>query len=563
MKKLLALLLLAVPCVLSAQDAKSDPLLGALRAEMDRSAGKLKNAESSPLYYLGYEAYDRTSYSLSAQEGALDSEDSRRSRQIDVDARVGSFVLDNTHEMKGGNASNSKRQEAASLPVEGDQDALRAEIWNLTDRAYKGALDQYAKVKMNKSVTAEEEDKSDDFTPGKPAEFYGTASFPEVDKEKFRAMVRRLSEKFKPYDFIYDSSVRLTVDSVNKYMVNSEGANVVTGNSYVRLMYSLYTRTADGMDLSRLKIYDSDGTKDLPDEATIAKDIDTTIAELKAQRLAQPEQPYTGPVLVGGRAAGVFVHEVFGHRLEGQRQKSEESGQTFAKKVGQPVMPDFLSVYDDPTQYKYGGQFLRGYYKYDDEAVPAQKAVLVENGVLKGFLMSRSPIKNFPASNGHGRRSEGNGAVARMGNLFLNSTKTAPFQELRRVLISEVKKAGKPFGLLVTDISGGSTMPYRYMPQSFSVNATMGYKVYADGRPDEPMRGLNLIGTPLQTFSRIILTGDVQEVFDGVCGAESGWVPVSSVSPALLFSEMETEKVQKSNSRLPVLKPPFTDKGGN
>ena len=560
-KQLLLSLFLVCPVAVAAQSAEADPLLTALKTELARSITGLINAEPSPLYYLGYEAYDKTSYSVSARLGSVYTEDSRRSRQLDVDARVGAMSLDNTHEFKGGNSSgNSKRQEAFTLPVEDDAAALRAEIWTLTDRAYKAAQDQYAKVKMNKSVTADEEDKSDDFSLSGASVLYEKASFPAVDKAKFRAMVRRLSEKFKAHDFIYSSYVNLMADTVNRYMVNSEGASIVTGNTYVRFMYSLYTRTPDGMDLSRVKIYDADTPGEIPGEAVIAGDMEKSIAELKALRAAPPEQPYSGPVLLESRAAGVFFHEILGHRMEGHRQKSEDSGQTFAKKVGQPIMPAFLSVYDDPSLYRYGGQFLRGFYRFDDEAVPAQKAVLVENGVLKGFLMSRSPIKNFPVSNGHGRRSEGRGAVARMGNLIVASSKTVSYPELRRVFIEEVKKAGKPYGLVVSDIAGGFTITDRYLPQSFSVSVTMGYKVYADGRPDEPLRGLNLIGTPLQTFSRILLTGDDYGVFNGSCGAESGFVPVSAVSPSLLFSEVETEKVQKSNDKPPVLKPPFTDK---
>ncbi len=561
MKKIIAAALLVFPCALAAQTATADPLLDAMKTELNRSAQKLKNAEATPLYYIGYEAYDKTSYSLSAQEGSVYSEDDRRGRTLDVDVRVGSTSLDNTHEIKGNNSSgNSSRQEAFSLPVENDPAPLRAELWNLTDRAYKAAEDQYAKVKMNKSVTAEEEDKSDDFSKARADNFYEKSFFPAIDKAKFRGMARRLSDKFKASDFIYDSSVRFTVDTVNRYMVNSDGASIVTGNTYVRFVYSLYTRTKDGMDLSRVKIYDSDTPDEIPSEAVIAKDIDVSIAELKALRNAPPEQPYSGPVLIESRAAGVFFHEILGHRLEGHRQKSEESGQTFAKKVGQPIMPAFLSIYDDPTQYRFGGQFLRGSYRYDDETAPATKAVLVESGVLKGFLMGRSPIKNFPESNGHGRRSEGHVSVARMGNLIAVSTKMVPYAELRKRLVEEVKKAGKPYGLIVTDIAGGFTITQRYLPQSFSVNVTMGYKVFPDGRPDEAVRGLNLIGTPLQTFSRILETGDDYAVFNGSCGAESGWVPVSSVAPSLLFSEMETEKVQKSNTKPPVLKPPFTDK---
>jgi len=560
-KTLAAALLLALAPAAWADDAAGDPLLSALRTELSRSAARLKNAEASPLYFLAYEAYDNFYYGLSAKEGAIADESEGRQRRLDADARVGSLQLDNTHEFKGDAAvSNSKNQEMFSLPTGPDQDALRAEIWNLTDRAYKAALDKYAKVRMNKSVTAQEDDKSGDFSSAPAVRYYLKAAAPSIDKEKFRAMLRRLSARFKPYAFIYDSEVFLSVESENRYLVNSEGSEIVAGNNFVRFGYSAYTRTGDGMGLSRDKIYDASDPAALPSEAEVERDIERSIAELKALAAAPAETPYSGPMLLEARAAAVFFHEILGHRLEGHRQKSELSGQTFSAMVGKPIMPAFISVRDDPSLPAFGAEPLRGFYRYDDEGVAAGSTALVENGVLKGFLMSRSPIKDFPASNGHGRRSSGYGAVARMGNLLVTSSNEVPYGRLRARLLEEVRKAGKPFGIVVTDISGGQTITTRDLPQSFSVNLTMGYKVYADGRPDEALRGLNLIGTPLQTFSRLLLTGDDSSVFNGTCGAESGWVPVSAVSPSLLFSEMETEKVQKSNARPPVLKPPYTDR---
>ncbi len=561
MKNLIAAFFLTLPCAAAAQTPVRDPLLSALKTELGRSAEKLKNAESSPLFYLGYEVYDSTSYWLSVREGAVSDESEARQRRLDVDARVGSPALDNTHELKGDSAAaNTKGQEVSTLPVEDDQDALRAEIWNLTDRAFKVALDKYAKVRMNKSVTAEEEDKSEDFSPAPAEKTYSKAAYPALDKEKFRAVLKRLSAKFKPFDFIYDSDVFFNVETENRYQVNSEGSEIVSGNTYVYLGYSVYTRTKDGMGLSRGKTYNAADPAGLPAEQDISRDMDGSVAELKALSAAPQETPYSGPMLLENRAAAVFFHEILGHRLEGHRQKSEQSGQTFAAMVGQKIMPEFLTVYDDPGLDSFGGETLRGFYRYDDEAVAAHRTSLVENGVLKGFLMGRSPIKNFPASNGHGRRSPGYGAVARMGNLIVSSSNRVPYPRLRARLLEEVKKAGKSFGIVVTDISGGQTITDRELPQSFSVNLTMGYKVYPDGRPDEAIRGLNLIGTPLQTFSRLLATGDDDAIFNGTCGAESGWVPVSAVSPSLLFSEMETEKVQKANARPPVLKPPYTDK---
>lgn len=543
------------------QTAKTDVLLNAVAAELTRSFDKLRNAEKIPLYYLGYEVYDDRQYSASAAEGAISGESEQRDREYDVDIRVGDTALDNTHEFKGDQAhTNSKQQASGSVPLDDDADAIRSKLWVLTDHAYKSALDQYAKVKMNKTVTAEEEDKSEDFSASVPSEFYERAAFPEFDRGKLKAMLRRLSEKLKGYDFIYDSNIGFSVWTTNRYMVNSEGSRIVTGNTYVRLRYSMSSRTDDGMDLDRFRSYDSDAVSGMPAEEAVSKDIDESVRELQTLRSVPASEPYSGPALLESRAAGVFFHEIFGHRAEGHRQKSESSGQTFTKKVGQSIMPAFLTVYDDPTLREFGGQFLRGWYRYDDEAVKAARATLVEKGVLKSFLMGRSPIKGFPASNGHGRRAAGHGTVARQGNLIVESSNMVPAAELRRRLIEEIKKSGKPYGLLVKDIAGGYTITQRDLPQSFSVQVTMAYKVYADGRPDEPVRGLNLIGTPIQTFSRVALTGDEVVPFEGSCGAESGWVPVSAVSPALLFSELETEKVQKSNARPPLLKPPFTDK---
>jgi predicted Zn-dependent protease len=559
--KAAALLLALSALPAAAGGSASDPLLSALKTELARSTGALAHAEAAPLYYLAYEAYDTTSYWLSAKEGAVMDESEGRNRRLDVDARVGSPQLDNTHEFKGASAgANSNSQENFSLPLGDDHDAVRAEVWNLTDRAYKSALDRYAKVRMNKSVTAEEEDKSGDFSAEPPASRYSPVAAPAVDKAKFRAMLRRLSERFKKQAFIYDSDVSLSVDSENRYLLNSEGSEQVTGNNFIRLSYSAYTRTADGMGLARDKVYDAADPASLPSEEQVARDIDRSIDELKAMAAVPAETPYSGPMLLEARAAGVFFHEILGHRLEGHRQKSEMSGQTFAAMVGKPIMPAFLSVYDDPTQGWFGPEPLRGFYLYDDEGAAARRTALVEGGVLKGFLMSRSPVKGFPASNGHGRRAPGFGAVARMGNLIVTSSSRVPYGRLRARLLDEVRKAGKPFGIIVSDISGGQTITTRDLPQSFSVGVTMGWKVYPDGRPDEALRGLNLIGTPLQTFSRLLVTGDDDAVFNGTCGAESGWVPVSAVSPSLLFSEMETEKVQKSNERPPVLKPPYTDK---
>jgi predicted Zn-dependent protease len=252
-----------------------------------------------------------------------------------------------------------------------------------------------------------------------------------------------------------------------------------------------------------------------------------------------------------------------GHRLEGQRQRGENEGQTFTKMVGQPVLPTFLSVEDDPTLHALSGTELSGNYSYDEEGSKSQRVELISNGILKQFLMSRMPVKGFEHSNGHGRAQDGMMPVGRQGNLIVRSTKSIADAKLREALIEEVKKQGKPFGLYFEDIAGGFTLTMRNMPQAFQVMPLMVWKVYPDGRPDELVRGVDIIGTPLNALNRIILTGEKVDVFNGECGAESGSVPVSAAAPAMLFSEIEVQKVAQGHDRPPVLPPPGVDDAGS
>jgi predicted Zn-dependent protease len=184
---------------------------------------------------------------------------------------------------------------------------------------------------------------------------------------------------------------------------------------------------------------------------------------------------------------------------------------------------------------------------------------VIENGVLKNFLMSRMPIKDFDRSNGHGRNEPGRMPTGRQGNLIVSSSQPVPEADMRQKLIDEVKKEGKPYGLYFDDIQGGFTLTARSTPQSFQVLPVIVYKVYPDGRPDELVRGVDIVGTPLAALTRIISTGDTQHVFNGVCGAESGSVPVSAIAPAMLFSELEVQKRAHGHDRPPLLPAPGLD----
>ena len=210
----------------------------------------------------------------------------------------------------------------------------------------------------------------------------------------------------------------------------------------------------------------------------------------------------------------------------------------------------------DPTRKQFGDVMLNGYYQYDDEGVKARPVTVVDKGILKTFLMSRSPIQGFPNSNGHGRRSPGNEIVSRQSNLIVESSKQVSDAELHKMLIEEVKRQNKPYGLLFDQVTSGYTTTQRRGLQAFTVVPLVVYRVYADGRPDEMVRGVDIVGTPLSSFSKILATSNRMEVFNGICGAESGNVPVSAVAPALLVSEIEVQRKERSQDRPPYLPAP-------
>lgn len=529
----------------------ADVVLKTMQAELARATTDLGKADSPP-YYLSYTVYDENAVVIVGSYGSLLTDASLQRREADVVMRVGNATLDNTH-----GQSRSTGMTSGTLPLGDDQDAIGRVLWELTDREYKRAAPAFLNVRTNIAVRAEEEDKSPDFSKETAAmHLAAAASAPALDRTAWEGEIRRLSAEFRKYPDVFVATVVLQVNDSNSRMVSSEGAAIETPSATTRMVMEAQTRADDGMDLLRVETFQAPSASGLPSEAELKSKITKMAADLMALKNAPVAEPYDGPALLSGRAAAVFFHEVLGHRLEGHRQRDEDEGQTFTKKIGQEVLPKFLSVADDPTLKELGAIKLAGSYDYDNEGVPAQRADVIKDGVLKSFLMSRMPIKGFDNSNGHGRNQPGLMPTGRQGNLIVTSTQSVPEAQLRQELIKEVKKQNKPYGLYFDDIQGGFTLTTRALPQAFQVLPVIVYKVYADGRPDELVRGVDIVGTPLAALTRIMMTGDQQHVFNGVCGAESGMVPVSAVAPAMLFSEMEVQKRQHSHDRPPILPAP-------
>jgi predicted Zn-dependent protease len=442
------------------------------------------------------------------------------------------------------------------MPVEDGPDALRAILWYHTDKKYKRAVENLTKVRTNVQVKVEQEDQSADFSK-EPAEKHVEAIRElDVDRADWEVKIKGYTAPFADYGNIYGAQANFTATAETRWFVNTDGSAIQTSRTLYRLFLTAFTKADDGMELPRYESFLAVTPAGLPDDETVLATVERMIADLLALREAPVVDPYTGPAILSGRAAGVFFHEVFGHRIEGHRQKREEEGQTFKKKIGEPVLPETFSVYFDPTVERLADTDLAGFYRYDNQGVKARRVPVVEKGIFKNFLMSRTPVEGFPRSNGHGRKQAGFKPVARQSNLIVEVEGAVSRDELKQELLSLMKKENRPFGLIFDDIQGGFTTTGRTMPNAFNVLPIMVYRVLPDGR-EELVRGVDLIGTPLTAFSNLVQGDDELAVFNGTCGAESGGVPVSAVSPGLLVSQIEVQKKEKSQERPPILPAPL------
>jgi TldD protein len=536
-----------------ASDGTQASLLSIVTDELNREFSALKAKGDPPPYYMAYEVTDEETTMESATQGALLSDSQSRVRGFDTTIRIGSPEFDNYHPYK-----DSRVQFTHFTPISLDDDAneIRRALWTETDRVYRAASRRLLQIKTDQQLLAEDKEKNADFSVD-PAVKY--ARLPErypIDKEMWAKKVRAWSAEFKNHEHILGSGVTFVSRRDLRTFVNTEGSSIQTGSNFFRIEMQAEALAADGMGLDDFDSIEVSDPSHLPSDKVVMERVKLLAKKVDNLSLAPPAEPIVCPAILSGRASAVFFHEIFGHRVEGHRQKDINEGQTFTKMLGTKVLPDFISVTFDATRENYHGKDLIGHYDYDDEGVKARPVKVVQDGVLKTFLLSRSPVGEFKESNGHGRRQAGFEIVSRQSNLLVESSKSVSSKELRAKLVEEIKRQQKPYGLYFEEVSSGYTTTGRRGLQAFTVVPLVVYRVFADGRPDELIRGVDIVGTPLASFQKILATSDTAEVFNGYCGAESGSVPVSAVSPAVLVSEIETQKKQNSQEKQPLLPRP-------
>jgi TldD protein len=563
MKPFKSMALVALLCALEGgriAHGAGSPVVGILQSELQRNMQVFKQ-QSVPAYFGAYTVFDERNTQVLASFGAIERSEESRQRFATVEIRVGDYNVDNTHPIRGDARAMSNRLSPVSLPVTDEEKPIRLALWRATDRTYKAATEALTRVKTNIAAKVKDDDPAPDYSREDSQTYAGPPAAYSLDQKAWEGKLRRVSAVFADDPLVYSSSVSLTVEADNRTYVNSEGSQITQGDVGCRIFMEAQTKAADGMELPLYTSYFATSPDGLPDEKQLTTDARNMLALLGRLRTAPLVDPYSGPAILSGRAAGVFFHEIFGHRVEGNRQRNVNDAQTFSGKIGQDVLPSFLSVVFDPGLKKMGNVELMGHYLYDDQGVKGQRTTVVDRGILKTFLLDRAPLKagccGAPAkSNGHGRAEPGYVPVSRQSNLLVESSKSVTSEQLMEQLRQEARKQGKPFGLFFDNIEGGFTNTQRGSANAFNVLPNVVYRIYTDGRVPELVRGVDLIGTPLSAFAKIVAAGDKVDVFNGVCGAESGGVPVSASSPALLVSEVEVQKKAQSQETAPILVAP-------
>jgi predicted Zn-dependent protease len=554
---LLAAVLLAAP---PSDDRLA--VLGTMETELRRSMERLRLDGYEAPYFLAYQMKDQRLEVVAARSGALLEDDGRHTRKLLVDLRVGSYEQDSSGREDGAMFMAPEGQTwfaSKDAPLEDDPAAIRNALWLLTDEKYKEALSAWFKRKGRGVYRADDPERPASFSREEPQRHVDPRLPFSLDRSRWRAEARDLSALFRGHPAIFDATVRVTAERVRRWFVSSEGAALVTEEALCGVHVQAAARAVDGQLLEDGRDFYARTEAGLPPPERLRAEVQALVAELEALRTAPVADPYSGPVLLAPEATGVLFHEAVGHRLEGERQEDEKEGQTFKGQVGRTVLPPFLTVVDDPTLRRSGEVDLNGAYRFDDQGVPARRTVLVEDGVLRTFLLSRRPVKGFTRSNGHGRSQAVQPPVARMGNLVVASTRTAPLAELRRKLIEEARRQGKSHALVIRDISGGNTNTASWGYQAFTGTPRLVQRIDVATGKEELVRGVELVGTPLSSVNRLVATSQETRAFNGYCGAESGFVPVSTVAPWALVSEIELQRVARANERSPLLPAPWNE----
>lgn len=542
-----------------------DTVLEVMERELKRSMEGLHVPGSPRPYFMQYTLRRIQSLRIRAAYGSLTRSRETSHATIYVDCRVGSHKFDNV--MDGGLDVRADERESADwldAPDDLNLAALQVSLWKLSQIKFDEALQDY--YDHRKALVSEYlRDEVDAFSHEPPLHDREELHNDPFPRAAWEATLRELSRRFLEHPEVHDPSVSLSAERVHRWIANTDGSRVVTEDVYIDFEINGWILTEDGVYTEASRQLYLRSVEEVPGRARMEEMLEAVLAELAELRRAHTPGSFIGPALLAGQAASTLFHEAMGHRLEGERRIARGETRTFAHKVGKAVLPRGLDVYDDPTMERWNGQAVWGSYHVDDEGVPAQRAILVEDGVLRGFLQSRTPTPESRRSNGHGRHDGVQPPMARMANLVVEPRAGygKSWEALEEQLVQLAKAQGRRHAMIIKRIHAGETSTQAYDFQVFKGEPAEVYMLDVETGRRQRIRDVELIGTPLAALQKIVAFGvaSESELDQGYCYAESGSIPVSGIAPPILLSEIEMQQCSTSGFHEPLLPPPFADDG--
>jgi len=511
--------------------AKGDGLLEALLAELDRSKAQLKMDQVQPPYFIEYRVNDVDDFYAEAAFGALREGQHGHYRVLRVVVRIGDYKQDSFYARGEG--------ESTILPLDNDPIALRHQIWLATDDAYKAAGQALAEKQAELKRFSADANPIDDFAKSAPLIAVEPTVSLKLDEASWKKTLEDVTNLFRQYPDIQSVTASARFNAINEYLVNSEGTVTRCGKTTYSVQLNGAAQADDGMRLSRSPAFVVARMEELPTHDALVADSKNMLDTIVALRRAPiVEEEYRGPVLFSADAADDVVASLIGQNVVGRKPALGRPNRTtgaFATSYKARVLPSFLSVVDDPTLKDFQGKSLVGSYMFDSEGVKAQPVSTIENGTLTNYLIGRQPLRDFPASNGHGRAAAGMAASPNLGVLLLKSSEAQSPENLKKKVMEMAKEQGKPYGYRVETLGQPGNTP------------RLLYRVYASDGHEELVRGA--VFNELDT--RALRTAVIAAGNDPLVSNRPGGVPTTVISPSLLFDELEVKRADTSKDKLP------------
>jgi predicted Zn-dependent protease len=509
---------------------KGDGLLEALLTELTRSYTHLKMDQVQAPYYIEYRVNDVDDYNAEAAFGALVQSQRVHVRILRVVVRIGDYKQDSYFGQGVG--------ETNILPLDNDPIALRHQIWMATDDAYKSAGEAYAEKQAAMKQFSADPTAVDDFAKEPAVIAVEPLAALKVDEQGWKKTLEDVTALYKQYPDVQSSSASARFSGVNEYFVNSEGTVTRDGHTTYSVQLNSAAQATDGMRVTRNPAYMVARVEELPSHDALMSDARKTLDTLVALRRAPiVEEEYRGPVLFAPDAADDVVASLIGQNVVGRKPQLGKPNRTtgsFASSYKTRVLPNFLSVVDDPSLKEFEGKSTVGSYDVDSEGVKAQRVTLIDNGTLKNYLVGRQPIRDFPASNGHGRAAPGVFPGPGLGVLVVKSSEAQSQEELKKRAMQMVADQGLPYAYRVDTLGLGNS------PRLL-------YRVYAKDGHEELVRGAVFSELDVRAMrSDLIAAGN-----DPLISNRSGGAPTTVISPSLLFGELEVKRADTSKDKLP------------